>query len=106
MRYQTHLLPDDWYGILLHGGRDLVAGLLDVPQQDWVQGGNREAGDWLRLVVSSHLDWDLGVLAEVDSRFNPDLEQIFGIVHGLGNVNLLGVALGILVGSEEEEGSW
>ena len=65
--HQIATTHDNWDGVLLDWGWDLVVGEVDVAEEMVVQGRVGELEDWLGDIVSGSLDWDIIVLLEVDT---------------------------------------
>lgn len=65
--HQIATTHDNWDGVLLDWGWDLVVGQVDVAEEMVVQGRVGELEDWLGDIVSGSLDWDIIVLLEVDT---------------------------------------
>jgi hypothetical protein len=65
--HQIATTHDNWDGVLLDWGWDLVVGEFDVADEMVIKGRVGELEDWLGHIVSGGLNWDIIVLLEVDT---------------------------------------
>lgn len=65
--HQIATTHDNWDGVLLNWGWDLVMSEVNVAEEMVVQRRVGELEDWLGDIVSGSLDWDIIVLLKVDT---------------------------------------